>query len=487
MSRPLFLIKSPEQLVADNESGPHKLHRTLGPVNLVGLGVGAIIGAGLFSLTGVAAAEHAGPAIVLSYLFASIGCVFAALCYSELASSVPVSGSAYSYSYATMGELVAWIVGWDLVIEHVFGAATIAVSWSRYVVDLLGGFGLAIPLQYTRSPFDPPITLTDGSVIQGVVNAPAVFVICAVSILLMHGISKSARVNLVITIIKVAIIISFIGVGIFYIEPANYVPFIPENTGVHGEYGMSGILRGAGIIFFSYLGFNVLSTAAQEVKDPQKNMPIGIIGSLLVCTVIYLSFSFVLVGMVNYQDMRGDAAPVATAINITPFPVLQVLIKIGIIAGFTSVILVSLLGQSRVARAMSADHLLPKSFGAIHPLWRTPWRLHIAFMLLVSPFAGFVPISKLAEMTSIGTLFAFIVVCAGVLILRRTRPDLPRRFRVPLYPFVPLAGIGMCLTMMVSLHADTWLRFAIWMGLGMLIFFLYSRPRLKAMDAEAQA
>lgn len=484
--RAWFRTKSPEQLLADSARGRHQLQRSLGPLQLIALGVGAIIGAGLFSLTGVAAAEHAGPAVILSYLFASVGCVFAALCYSELVSAVPTGGSVYSFSYATMGEIVAWTVGWDLIIEHTFGAATIAVSWSRYLVDLLGSFGLMLPPQYVRGPYDLPVTLADGSTIEGIVNLPAIFIVCAVSVLLMHGISKSSRVNMVLTAIKIAIVLCFIGVGVWHIEPANYTPFIPPNSGTFGEFGVSGILTGAGIIFFSYLGFNVIATAAQEVKNPQRNMPIGIIGSLLVCTVVYLAFSAVLVGMVYYTDMRGDAAPVATAINMTDFPVLKLLVKLGIIAGFTSVIMVSLLGQSRVAYAMAADRMLPGAIGAVHPRWRTPWRLHLIFMVMVSLCAGLLPISKLGQMSSIGTLFAFILVCGGVLILRRSRPDLPRRFKVPLFPWVPIAGIVMCLMMMTSLHGDTWVRFTVWMALGLIIYFLYARPRLSAALSAAE-
>jgi APA family basic amino acid/polyamine antiporter len=439
------------------------MKRVLGPVNLVALGVGAIIGAGLFSLTGVAAGENAGPAVVLSFIIAAIGCGLAGLCYSELAAMIPVSGSAYTYAQATLGQLVAWIIGWDLVLEYAIGAATVSVSWSRHLVELFDSLGVHIA---TIVP------------IAGVnVNFGAIAVIVAISLLLMRGIGESAKVNMVIVIVKVAIVLAVIGVGFFFINTANYVPFIPQNTGNFGEFGISGIFRAAGIIFFAYIGFDAISTTSQEAKNPQKDMVWGIMGSLAVCTVLYIAFSLVLVGMVNYQALKGDSAPTATAIDMTPFPILKVLVKFGIVAGQTSVILVMLLGQSRVFRAMSADRLLPKLFSDIHPTWGTPWRSNLLFMLFVSLFAGFIPISILGEMTSIGTLLAFIIVCVGVMVLRRTRPELDRPFRTPWVPFVPIAGIVVCLAMMVSLGVGTWIRLVIWLAIGFAIYFLYSRRR----------
>ncbi len=461
--RSLFAVKPLEQVVADGEAGEHKLKRVLGPFNLVALGIGAIIGAGLFSLTGVAAGANAGPAVVLSFIIAAIGCGLAGLCYSELAAMIPVSGSAYTYAQATMGEFIAWIIGWDLVLEYAIGAATVSVSWSRHLVELFDSLGVHIAAIV-------PIAGVD-------VNFGAIAVIVAISLLLMRGIGESAKANMVIVVIKVAIVLAVIAVGAFYVKPANYVPFIPQNTGTFGEFGISGIFRAAGIIFFAYIGFDAISTTSQEAKNPQKDMVWGIMGSLAICTVLYIGFSLVLVGMVNYQALKGDAAPTATAINMTPFPILQVLVKFGIVAGQTSVILVMLLGQSRVFRAMSADRLLPKIFSDIHPTWRTPWRSNLLFMVFVSLFSGFIPISILGEMTSIGTLLAFIIVCGGVMVLRRTRPELPRPFRTPWVPFIPVAGIVVCLAMMVSLGIETWIRLLVWLAIGFAVYFFYSRPR----------
>ncbi len=470
----LFVRKPITQIIDASDGGEHRLKRTLGSMSLVSLGIGAIIGAGLFSLTGIAAAENAGPAVVLSFMVAAVGCAFAGMCYSELAAMIPVAGSAYTYAYATMGEFIAWIIGWDLVLEYAVAAAMVAVSWSRYVVSFLHDFGIILPIQFTTCPFDN-ITLANGMPGHGIINIPAVSIIVLISILLMLGIKESARVNDVIVVIKLAVVLIFIAVGIHYINPENYHPFIPENTGKFGEFGLSGIMRGAGVIFFAYIGFDSVSTASQEARNPQKSIPIGIIGSLIICTVIYLVFSSVLTGMVNYKAMHGDAAPVATAINLTPYPWLQVLIKLGIIGGFTSVILVMLLGQSRVFFAMSRDGLLPKLFSDVHPQWKTPWRSNLLFMVFVGFFAGIFPISKLGHMTSIGTLFAFIVVCAGVMVLRKTQPLLPRPYRVPFSPLFPFLGIVVCLAMMLSLDAETWWRLAIWLAIGLIIYFTYSR------------
>jgi APA family basic amino acid/polyamine antiporter len=467
----LFAVKSYEDVCADGEAGEHKLKRVLGPFNLVALGIGAIIGAGLFSLTGVAAGANAGPAVVLSFIIAAIGCGLAGLCYSELAAMIPVSGSAYTYAQATLGEFVAWIIGWDLVLEYAIGAATVSVSWSAHLVELFDSLGVHIPAIVPIAGID--------------VNFGAIAVIVAISLLLIRGIGESAKANMVIVVIKVAIVLAVIGVGVFFVKSANYVPFIPPNTGTFGEFGISGIFRAAGIIFFAYIGFDAISTTAQEAKNPQKDMVWGIMGSLAICTVLYIAFSLVLVGMVNYQALKGDAAPTATAINMTPFPILKVLVKFGIVAGQTSVILVMLLGQSRVFRAMSADRLLPKIFSDIHPTWRTPWKSNMLFMVFVSLFSGFIPISILGEMTSIGTLLAFIIVCIGVMVLRRTRPELARPFRTPWVPFVPVAGIVVCLAMMVSLGIETWIRLVVWLAIGFGVYFFYSRPRTAAAVPQA--
>jgi len=467
----LFLTKEVADLHTQAESG--RLRRTLGPTSLILLGIGAIVGAGLFSLTGITAAENAGPAVVLSFVVAAIGCAFAGMCYSEFASLIPISGSAYTYAYATLGEFVAWIIGWDLVLEYAVGAATVSVSWSRYVVSFFHDLGFNLPARFVLGPWDTA-TLADGSQVTGYINLPAVFVIVCLSLLLMRGMRESATVNAVVVTIKLAIILAFIGVGYFYIDTAHYQPFIPENTGTFGEFGWSGIMRGAGVIFFAYIGFDAVSTAAQEARDPKRNMPIGIIGSLAICTVLYIAFSLVLTGMVDYHAMRGDPAPVATAIDITPYHWLHILVKIGIICGFTSVMLVLLFGQSRVFFAMAEDGLLPHLFSDVHPVWHTPWRSNLTFMIFVSLFSGFVPISKLGHMTSIGTLLAFILVCGGVWVLRRTRPDLPRAYRTPFVPLVPILGILVCLAMMLSLDIDTWIRLFVWLALGMVIYVGYS-------------
>jgi APA family basic amino acid/polyamine antiporter len=474
----LFVKKPINDIISASEGGEHKLKKTLGPISLIALGIGAIIGAGLFSLTGIAAAENAGPAVVLSFAIAALGCAFAGMCYSELATMIPVAGSAYTYTYATLGEFVAWIIGWDLVLEYAVAAACVAVSWSRYVGSFLHDLGLAIPAKFAACPFDV-ITLPDGTETHGIINIPAIFIICAISILLMIGIKESAAVNDVIVVIKLAVVVTFILVGVHYIKPENYHPFIPPNTGTFGEFGWSGVMRAAGVIFFAYIGFDTVSTAAQESSNPKKDVPIGIIGSLLICTVLYLAFSYVLTGMVNYKVMKGDAAPVATAINLTPYPWLQLMVKLGIIGGFTSVILVLLLGQSRVFYSMSRDGLLPKLFSDIHPTWKTPWRSNILFMFFISFFAGFFPISKLGHMTSIGTLLAFVIVCIGVMVLRYTQPDAPRPYRVPLVPLFPVLGIVVCGSMMWSLDHATWLRLLIWLGIGLVIYFSYSRYHSK--------
>ncbi|MBM3746484.1 MAG: amino acid permease [Acidobacteria bacterium] len=475
MASGLFLRKSVQELHAEAEA--QTLRRALGPWNLVSLGIGAIIGAGLFSLTGIAAAENAGPAIALSFVVAAIGCAFAGLCYSEFASMIPIAGSAYTYSYATMGEFLAWIIGWDLVLEYAVGASTVSISWSAYVVSFLHDLGIDLPAKLVASPFEP-LRLPDGTMVHGLINLPAVFIVVVVSLLLMIGIRESARVNAVIVVIKVTVVVVFICLGVFFISRANYTPYIPPNTGEFGHFGWSGIMRAAGVIFFAYIGFDAVSTAAQEARHPQKDMPIGIIGSLVICTVLYVLFSSVLTGMVSYTEL-GGAAPVATAIDRTPYDWLKPLVKLAIISGFTSVILVMLLGQSRVFFSMSRDGLLPRIFSDIHPRWKTPWRSNLLFMLFVSLFSAFAPISVVGHMTSIGTLLAFVIVCAGILIMRRTHPDIPRPFKTPLVPLVPILGILVCAAMMYSLGTDNWLRLGGWLAIGQVIYFAYSRHHSK--------
>ena len=472
----LFRRKPVAQLTAPLGGGPCELKRTLGAPSLVALGIGAIIGAGLFILTGLVAAEHAGPAVVLSFVVAAIGCAFAGMCYAELASMIPMAGSAYTYAYATMGELVGWIIGWDLVLEYAVGAGMVSVGWSAYATHLLAGWGITIPHALSATPFD-----------GGIVNLPAVFVLVLISLLLMRGISESARVNAVIVALKVAVVLVVIGVGLFYIHPANYHPFLPANTGTFGSFGWSGVMRGAGMIFFAYIGFDAVSTAAQEAKNPQRDMPWGILGSLGVCTVLYIVFALVLTGMVNFHDFKGVAAPVAVAIARTPFPWLHTLVNLGIIGGFTTVILVMLLGQSRVFYAMSRDGLLPSLFSAVHPRYRTPWINNAVFMVLTALLGGFMPIESLGNMTSIGTLLAFIIVCAGVLVLRRREPDAARGYRTPLVPVVPVLGIVVCLAMMASLDVLTWYRLVGWLAIGLAVFFGYSRRASRVVGAEAAA
>lgn len=467
----LFATKPLSRILAESE-GEHTLKRTLGPVQLVALGIGAIIGAGLFSLTGIAAANHAGPAVTLSFALAAFGCAFAGLCYSEFSTMIPIAGSAYTYSYATMGELLAWIIGWDLVLEYAVGAATVAVSWSGYVASLFKDFGVILPAQLIASPFQP-ITLADGSSGHGIVNLPAILVVVAISCLLMIGIQESARANAVIVVLKVCVVILFIVFGWAYINPANYVPYIPENQGP-GAFGFSGIVRAAGVVFFAFIGFDAVSTAAQETKNPQKHMPIGIIGSLVVCTILYILFAHVLTGIVSFKEL-DNAAPVATAIDRTGLAWLKTAIKVAIIAGYTSVVLVMLLGQSRVFYSMSRDGLLPKIFSEIHPKWRTPWRSNMVFMVFVGLFAAFAPIQLVGEMTSIGTLFAFVLVCGGILVMRRTHPDLPRPFRTPFVPVIPIVGIIVNLFLMAGLGLENWLRLFIWLAIGLCIYFGYSR------------
>jgi APA family basic amino acid/polyamine antiporter len=468
----LLATKPLSRIIAESE-GEHALKRTLGPVQLVALGIGAIIGAGLFSLTGIAAANHAGPAVVLSFVLAAFGCAFAGICYSEFSTMIPIAGSAYTYSYATMGELMAWIIGWDLVLEYAVGAATVAVSWSGYVVSLCKDYGIILPARLMASPFQA-ITLDDGTKGYGMINLPAIFVVCMISLLLIRGIQESARANAVIVVLKVSVVVLFIVVGWSYINPANYVPFIPPNTGTSGEFGLSGIVRAAGVVFFAFIGFDAVSTAAQETKNPQRNMPIGIIGSLVICTILYVLFAHVLTGMVNYKDLN-NAAPVAAAIDLTPYTWLKTVIKIAIIAGYTSVILVMLLGQSRVFYSMSRDGLLPKLFSDIHPRFRTPWRSNLLFMVFVGCFAAFAPIQIVGEMTSIGTLFAFVLVCIGIVVMRRTHPELPRPFRTPFVPILPIVGVAVNLFLMAGLGWENWARLIVWMAIGMAVYFGYSR------------
>jgi APA family basic amino acid/polyamine antiporter len=450
----------------ESEDGEHQLKRTLGPVNLIALGIGAIIGAGLFALTPQTAHENAGPAVVLSFIVAAFGCAFAGMCYSEFATMIPIAGSAYTYAYATLGELLAWIIGWDLVLEYATGAATVSVSWSAYLIRLLGTFGISIPVGLTKGPFE-----------GGYINLPAIFIIVAMSIVLIIGISESARLNAFIVAIKVSIVILVIVLGFAYVNKANLTPFIPPNTGEFGHFGISGIMRAAGVIFFAYIGFDAVSTAAQETKNPQRDMPVGIIGSLLICTVLYVGFSYVLSGVINYTKMTDTA--IYEALHNMGYDWLGTGVVIGILFGYTSVILVMLLGQSRVFYSMSRDGLLPKLFSDVHPKFRTPWRCNIVFMVFVSLFSGFIPLASLGNMTSIGTLLAFVLVCGGVMVMRKTHPHHPRPYKTPLVPVVPILGILVCFAMMASLDKMTWIRLVVWLVIGLAIYFGWSRHHSK--------
>lgn len=487
----LFVKKSITGLQEEVGGEAHGLKRTLGAPSLVALGIGAIIGAGLFSITGGAAANNAGPAVTISFVIAAIACAFAGLCYAEFASMIPVAGSAYTYSYATMGEFIAWIIGWDLVLEYAVGAATVAISWSRYLVKFLGYYDIHLPASLTLSPWTEA-TMPDGSIVHGMVNLPAVFIVVLMSLLLIKGTKESATVNGVIVALKVAVVLIFIGLGWGYINQANYTPYIPANTGEFGLFGWSGIVRAAGIIFFAYIGFDAVSTAAQEAKNPKRDMPIGILVSLAICTVLYILFAHVMTGVTSYMSFQGadGIAPVAVAIDhmgevgangvVTPaFPWLNKAIIIAILAGYSSVIMVMLMGQTRVFFSMSKDGLLPKIFSEVHPKFKTPWKSNILFMIFVSLFAAFVPSNVVGEMTSIGTLLAFVLVCVGVIVLRKTQPNLPRAFKTPLVPLVPILGIIACFAMMASLPGDTWLRLVIWLAVGFAIYFGYSAKNSK--------
>jgi APA family basic amino acid/polyamine antiporter len=471
----LFVRKPLAGLLAEASESEKGLKRTLGKSSLIALGIGAIIGAGLFSITGGAAANQAGPAITISFVIAALGCGFAGLCYAEFASMIPVAGSAYTYSYATMGEFIAWIIGWDLVLEYAVGAATVGISWSRYFVKFLASFDIHLDPSWTVGPWD-----------GGIINLPAVFIIVLMSLLLIKGTSESAKVNAVIVAVKVVVVLIFIALGWGYINSDNYTPYIPDNTGTFGEFGFSGIVRAAAIVFFAYIGFDAVSTAAQEAKNPKKDMPWGILGSLAICTVLYILFAHVMTGVTSYTSFKGQdgIAPVAVAIEhmgkpdaaglIHPdYPWLNKAIIIAILGGYASVILVMLMGQSRVFFSMSKDGLVPKVFSAVHPKFRTPAKNNLLFMLVVSLFAAFVPARVVGEMTSIGTLFAFILVCIGVMVMRKKMPDAPRAFKTPLVPLVPILGIATCLFMMVFLPADTWVRLIVWMLIGLDIYAYY--------------
>lgn len=466
------LLKKPiHALISDSEKGG--LKRTLGKTSLILLGIGAIIGAGLFVRTAAASAEAAGPAVTISFVVAAIGCAFAGLCYAEFAAMFPIAGSAYTYAYTTMGELVAWIIGWALIMEYALGAATVSIAWSEYLNNLLGG---VIPYEWCHSPFE-----TSATGLHGIMNAPALVILLALTLLLIKGTQESAIVNGIIVFIKVGIVLGFIAIGFQYINPSNYTPYIiPEGvTGHEGffQHGWGGIFRGAAIVFFAFIGFDAVSTAAQEAKNPQKDMPWGILGSLVICTILYVLFAHVLTGVANWQEFKiaGKEASVAYAIqnHMPGYEWLGTLVTIAILAGFSSVILVMLMGQSRVFFSMSNDGLIPKVFNELHPKFKTPYKSNWILFLFVGAFAAFVPGHVAGDLTSFGTLLAFVLVCVGIMVLRNSNPEIKRPFKTPLVPLVPILGILVCTFMIISLDHTTQIVALFWMIIGLIIYFTY--------------
>jgi basic amino acid/polyamine antiporter, APA family len=506
----LWSKKSVEYLQSEASiEGEHSLKRSLGALNLTLLGIGAIIGAGIFVLTGTAAAQYAGPAIVLSFVLAGLGCLFAGLCYAEFASMIPIAGSAYTYGYATLGEFVAWIIGWDLILEYLFAASTVAVGWSGYFTEFLGQLGLHIPRQFTSAPFgvegthtlvrsvlcvDPTnnALITAGTCdlsryqqFAGVLNVPAMALVAVLTALLVVGIQESARFNNIVVFVKIAIVLLVIGFGFMYVNSANWTPFIPPNTGEFGHFGWSGIVRASGVIFFAYIGFDAVSTAAQEAKNPQRDLPIGILGSLAICTVLYILMALVMTGLAPYPELNVPH-PVFVAIEKAGPPLrwLTYLINVGAIAGLASVVLVMLLGQPRIFYSMARDGLLPPMFSKVHPKYRTPYLATIITGSVAMVIAGLFPIGLLGELVSIGTLLAFVIVSAGILVLRYRSPELHRPFRTPMVPLVPILAILICGYMMSYLPLDTWFRLLIWLAIGLLIYFGYGKAHSRVGRGE---
>jgi basic amino acid/polyamine antiporter, APA family len=474
----LWIKKNINQLLDEAGDGEKGLKRTIGTLGLVALGIGAIIGAGLFTSTAEAIANHTGPAVTISFIVAGIGCALAGLCYAEFASMIPIAGSAYTYAYATLGEFIAWIIGWDLVLEYGVASAKVATSWSEYLNKLLGNvFHVQIPYEFCHSPFQHS---AEG--VYGIMNIPAVVIIFLLSIVLIRGVKGSSALNSIIVIVKVGIVLLFIGFGWQFINPDNYSPYIPENaSGLSGDFGWTGIFAGAGVVFFAFIGFDAVSTAAQESKNPQRDMPKGILLSLLICVVLYILFAHVLAGVANYTEFKtvGQEASVTYVIDtyMHGYGWLSTLVTVAILAGFSSVILVMLMGQSRVFFSMSKDGLVPTVFSQLHPKFKTPWKSNMLFFIFVSIIAAFVPASIISDMTVIGTLFAFVLVCLGIIVLRKTNPDIHRPFRTPWVPLIPVLGIIVCTGLIYTLGPANWLRLVIWLVLGVFIYLGYGMKK----------
>jgi basic amino acid/polyamine antiporter, APA family len=475
----LFYKKPIAAIQSDADAG--HLRRTLGPVQLTALGIGSIIGTGIFVYTGTAASLHAGPALVISMIFAAIACALAGLCYAELAAMIPVAGSAYTYAFATVGEFAAWIIGWDLILEYALSTATVAVGWSGYFASFLHTIGISVPAKLMAAP-GVTVMLPDGTEATGVFNVPATFIVLAVAALLIKGIRESATANTVLVIIKTLVLVVFVISGAAYVSKDNLTPFIPPNTGEFGSFGWSGILRATGIIFFAYIGFDAVSTAAQECRKPQRDLPIGILASLAICTVIYIAVAIVLMGIVPYAKLNVPD-PLAVGIDATGIKWLSPLIKISALFGLFSTMIVTLLGQTRIFYAMSRDGLLPEVFGRVHPRFRTPHVSTAVTAVIIAIAAGLTPIDVLGTLVSMGTLLAFVLVCVGIIMLRRTQPDIPRPFRTPWVPLVPILGALGCLLQMVALPLATWIRLFIWLAIGLAVYFMYSRRRAAAIRA----
>ena len=462
------------------EGGAHALGKTLGPLSIMALGIGCIIGAGIFVLTGTAAARYAGPAITLSFVIGGIACTFVGLCYAELASLLPVSGSTYTYTYATLGEIFAWIIGWDLVLEYAMGASTVAVGWSGYIVSLLRNFGINIPLQFAAASWTQA-KLPDGTTVEGIINLPAALIVLFLTAMLVAGTKESARLNNVMVAIKLFVVLAFILLGSGYVTPANWHPFVPDNTGTFGQFGWTGVMRGASVVFFAFIGFDAVSTAAQEAKSPQKDMPIGILGSLLICTILYVAVAAVLTGLVPYTELNVPD-PIAKGVDVIGLTWFSVLIKIGALAGLTTVILVLLYGQSRIFFTIAKDGLLPRMFSDVHPSLGTPYKSQILIGVIVAIVAALTPIDVLGEMVSIGTLFAFVLVCGAVIYLRKSDADVFRPFRTPAVPVVPILGMLFSIALMAFLPLATWLRLIVWLVIGLVLYFSYGRSHSVLMN-----